>query len=147
MTIAIETAVRGVAEVLRDRVAPTLDDGYATEAIRLAGMMLTIMANATDDAVALRVSENAALRTLFGDAAEIVAYPALAVQLRETAASADPGLRISELDRETDRLRRLLVKTHIQLEAQVGDAAALGLGQRIWRLLRDTEQSRAPRRD
>lgn len=146
MTLAIETAVRGVAEVLRDRVAPTLDDSYATEAVRLSAMMLTIMANATDAAVALRVAENAQLRALFSDAAGLIADAALAAQLTEAAGSTDPGLRISELDRETDRLRRLLVETQVQLEAQAGDATALALDQRIWRMLRDIEQSRAPRR-
>ena len=40
MTLAIDTAVRGVADVLRDRVAPTLTDSYAIEAVRLAGIML-----------------------------------------------------------------------------------------------------------
>lgn len=144
MTLAIETAVRGVAEVLRDRVAPTLDDSYAIEAVRLSGIMLTIMANAADDAVALRAAENRQLRTLFGEATAVVEDAALRARLAQVAASVDPGLRISELDRETDRLRRLLVALQVQLEAQA-DAAARAMNQRIWRMLRDIEQSRAPR--
>ncbi|TVV73342.1 hypothetical protein [Sphingomonas solaris] len=145
MTLAIETAVRGVAEVLRDRVAPTLDDGYAIEAVRLSAMMLTMMANAADDAVVLRVAENGQLRALFGEAAGIVDDATLSARLEEAARSSDPGLRISELDRETDRLRRLLVALQIQLEAQADEQATI-LGQRIWRMLRDIEASRAPRR-
>lgn len=144
MTLAIETAVRGVADVLRDRVAPTLTDGYVIEAVRLSGIMLTIMANAADDAVALRVAENAQLRAVFTDAANVVTDAVLRARLSDAAGSADPGLRISELDREAERLRRLLVALQIRLEAQIDDAA-VALNRRIWRLLQDIEKSRAPR--
>jgi len=144
MTLAIETAVRGVADVLHGAVAPTLDDSYAIEGTRLSIIMLTIMANAADDAVALRVSENAQWRALFREAAGIVADTALAATLADAAGSAEPGLRISELDRETDRLRRLLVTLQIQLEAQADDAA-VGMNRHIWRLLQDIEKQRAPR--
>jgi hypothetical protein len=144
MTLAIDTAVRGVADVLRDRVASTLTDSYAIEAVRLAGIMLTIMANAADDAVALRVAENAQMRALFSEALAVVTGTALSSQLEKAAGSTDPGLRISELDYETDRLRRLLVALQIQLETQA-DSAAAALNQRIWRLLQEVEKSRAPR--
>lgn len=144
MTLAIETALRGMADVLRDRVAPTLDDGYAIEAVRLSDIMLRIMANAADDAVALRVAENARMRALFGEAAGVVDDAAMRAVLTAAAGSSDPGLRISELDRETDRLRRILVTLQTGLEAR-GDEAARAFDRRIWRLLRDVETSRAPR--
>lgn len=144
MTLAIATAVRGIADVLRDRVAPTLTDDYAVEAVRLSGIMLNIMANAADDAVALRVAENAGFRTLFAEAAEIVADASLKARLLEAAASTDPGLRISELDQETNRLRRVLVVLQVQLETQADDAA-IALNQRIWRLIQDIETARTPR--
>lgn len=144
MTLSIEAAVRGVADALREKVAPTLTDSFATEVTRLSINLLTIMANAADDAVALRVEENARVRALLGDGAAVVGDTVLAARLAQAAASPDPGLRISELDRETDRLRRLLVDMQVGLEAQ-DDAACRALNQRIWSLLRAIEASRAPR--
>ena len=148
MSLSIEATLRGVADVLRDRVSPTLDDSYAIEATRLSTMMMTIMANAADDAAALRVAENAHWRALFLEATAptltILADPALAARLREAAASADPGLRISQLDAETDRLRRLAVALQVQLEARA-DPAAVAFNQRIWQHLRAIEKDRAPR--
>lgn len=144
MSLSIETAVRGIAAVLRDRVAPTLEDSYATEATRLSVTMLTIMANAADDAVALRVEEHAAIRALLAEAAKVVGDAELAARLAQAAGSRDPGLRISELERESDRLRRLLVALQVQLERQ-DDEAARAMNQRIWRMLREIELARAPR--
>lgn len=144
MTLSIEAAVRGVADALREKVAPTLTDNFATEVTRLSTNLLTIMANAADDAVALRVEENARVRTLLGDGAAVVGDTVLAARLAQAAASTDPGFRISELDRETDRLRRLLVELQVSLELQ-DDVACRTLNQRIWSLLRDIETSRAPR--
>ncbi|HEX7819681.1 MAG TPA: hypothetical protein VF463_03575 [Sphingobium sp.] len=144
MSLSIETAVRGVADALRDKIAPALEDSFTTEVSRLSVILLTIMANAADDAVPLRVEENAALRAILSDGAPLVDDGGLAGQLTQAAASADPGLRISELDGETDRLRRLLIALQERLESSV-DPAAKAMDQRIWRLLRDSEEKRTPR--
>ncbi|HEX7821322.1 MAG TPA: hypothetical protein VF463_11970 [Sphingobium sp.] len=144
MSLSIETAVRGVADSLRDRIAPALDDSFAIEVSRLSGILLTIMANAADDAVPLRVEENGAIRALLRDGAALILDADLAARLTEAAVSVDPGLRISELDGETDRLRRLLIALQIRLEESSGSAAQ-AMNQRIWRLLRDIEANRAPR--
>ncbi|HEX7819147.1 MAG TPA: hypothetical protein VF463_00865, partial [Sphingobium sp.] len=102
------------------------------------------MANAADDAVLLRTEENGAIRALLRDGAALIRDADLAARLAEAAVSVDPGLRISELDGETDRLRRLLIALQIHLEESSGSAAQ-AMNQRIWRLLRDIEASRAPR--
>lgn len=144
MSLSIEAAVLGVADALRDRIAPALGDDFAIETSRLSAIMLTIMANAADDAVVLRVEENAAIRALLGEATDVVGQTGLAARLKDAAVSTDPGLRISELDAETDRLRHLLIEAQIVLEGSA-DPAARALDQRIWRFLADVETKRAPR--
>ena len=145
MSLSIEKAVLGMADLYRDSIGPTLTDNYAIENNRLAVIMLTIMGNAADDAVALRVAENGAVRALLGQGAAHVADPALAAQLAEAAGSTDPGLRIGELDGEADRLRRLLIDLQIALEADPASPAAHTLDQAIWRQLQTIQSTRAPR--
>ena len=143
MNLTLETLLHGVAATLRDRSAPAIEDSFAIEASRLAAMLITISANAVDDAAAARVWENAALRALFADAQPAFGGD-LARRLGEAALSADPGLKISELDRENARLRTILVELHAAVENADNDQACK-LDARIWRLLRETEERRAPR--
>jgi hypothetical protein len=140
MILTIETAMRGVADMLRDRIAPAVDDKFAGETARLAGMLLGITADWVDDAAAIRAAENAALRALFADVGSVVTDASLATRLAEAAGSVDPGLKISELDRESNRLRALLVELH----AHVEDHETV-FARRIWCLLETLEMARAPR--
>lgn len=145
MSLSIETAVLGMADLYGTRIGPTLTDSYAIEANRLAVIMLTIMGNGADDAVALRVAENAQLREVLAAGAAIVSDTQLAERLRDAAGAVGSGLRISELDDESERLRRLLIALQVELEQQPEHPAALALDQRIWRLLQAIQESRAPR--
>lgn len=141
--LTIDNALRGIHELLRDRIAPEIGDPFAGQMARLAGMLLHICANGVDDAAELRVTENAAIRAILGDAAELLGAP-LAGALRAAAASVDPGLKLSVLDAENHRLRCLLVAAHAAVAALDG-ADARAFDQRIWRFLEATEQARAPR--
>jgi hypothetical protein len=141
--LTLENALHGVEELLRDRISPAIDDPFATQMARLSGMLLRICANGVDEAAELRVEENAAIRRLLREAADLVPAP-LASRLQEAAASTDPGLKISVLDAENNRLRLLLVRAQTVLENS-DDGAALSLDQRIWQLLEAAEAKRAPR--
>jgi hypothetical protein len=143
MNLTIDNALHGIAELLRDRISPEIGDPFAAQMARLSCMLLTICANGVDDAVEIRVEENAAIRALLGDAAELVeASPS--TRLAQAAISVDPGLKIGVLDRENHRLRTLLVEAQANLEDRHG-ADARAMDQRIWRLLEDIELKRAPR--
>lgn len=144
MNLDIPGALQGIALTLRERIAPAVEDGFASETARLAGMLLTLNANWVDDAVAIRVAENAAIRTLFADAHTACQDRNLADALAQAADSHDPGLRISELDRESNRLRALMRDLHANADAR-SDASATAISQRIWRLLDRFEAARAPR--
>ena len=143
MNFTIPSAVKGVGALLRDRILPEIGDNYAANMARMATAVLNISANWADNAAALRVAENAAIRALLGEAAGLVGGD-LAGRLAEAARSADPGLRVSELDSENHRLRLLLVETQAVLEVR-DDRAARAMDQRTWRLLDEIEMKRAPR--
>ena len=145
MNLSAETCLRGVIDTLNTRVAPVLPAGYAAEVTRLASLVLAIATNSLDDAAALRVAENEAMRQLFRDAAPMVADAGLAGRLRAGANTAGSGLKISELDADNAYLRGLLVELHSHADDLPG-AAPAAIASRIWRMLRDFETARAPRR-
>ena len=143
MNLTPQTALHGVAQALRERIAPAVQDGFVGETARLAGLFLTLNANWVDDAVAIRVAENASIRSFFAEVA-IGDDSGLGLALAEAAGSSDPGLRISELDIENNRLRGLLLRFHVHADSRA-EASATALSQRIWRLLEQFEAARAPR--
>ena len=143
MNLTSQTALQGVAQALYERIAPAVKDGFVSETARLAGMLLTLNANWVDDAAAIRVAENASIRSFFAEVA-IGDDSGLGLALAEAAGSSDPGLRISELDIENNRLRGLLLRFHAHADSRA-EASATALSQRIWRLLEQFEAARAPR--
>ena len=88
------------------------------------------------------MAENAAIRALLGEVAGLF-DGGLAGRLGAAARSADPGLKVSELDAENHRLRLLLIEAQAVLEVR-DDAAARAMDQQIWRLLEEIEIKRAP---
>ena len=145
MTLSPEMCLRGVLHTLQNRIIPSLADSFAVEGARLAGLVLTITTNGIDDAAAIRIDENAAMRELFRDAASEVDDVDLAGKLQAAANAECSGYRLSELDRDNAVLRHLLVELHVAVEARTGDAAR-AIDSRIWRLLKQFEAARAPRR-
>ena len=144
MKLTSATVLEGMIEVLRDQIAPQLTDDFAKEAARMAGALIAIAGRAGEDAAAIRVEENARMRAIFAEALQVVSDAGLAAQLGDAASSQDPGLRISQLDAETGRLRSLLVELHAWLEER-SEPEARRLDQTIWRAIRDAEMARAPR--
>lgn len=143
MNLTIDNALHGIGELLRDRINPEIGDPFAAQMVRLSCLLLKICANWVDDAAELRILENAAIRALLADTAALVGEP-LAARLTKAALSPDPGFKLSVLDVENDRLRRLLVEAQAFLEVTGGDAA-LALDRRVWRFLEQAEVARAPR--
>ena len=143
MKLTSETVLDGVATALRDQVSPQLADDFLRDAARMAQSLIAIVARGMDDAVVIRVEENARIRELLGQGAALVEGE-FAQRLREAAASQDPSLRISQLDGETARLRLLLVELHAWAEVQDAQGPR-ALSADIWHALRDFEMARAPR--
>lgn len=140
MRLTGAAVLEGVAEALRDQIAPSLNDAFARDAARIAQALILIVGRAGDYAAAIRVEENARIRALLAEGGALLGDAGLTA----AAQSTDPGLRISELDAETGRLRKLLVDLHRRVELQETPEAR-ALDQAIWRALRDFEMARAPR--
>ncbi len=140
MRLTIEASLHRIGDLLREDVAPDLKTPFLGQSVRMASGLLTICANWVDDAAAIRVDENAAIRALLGEAGAELAG-GLAGRLREAADSRDPGLRISQLDAENHRLRLLLIEAHAATE----DAGLAALNAAIWRFLEHIELGRAQR--
>ena len=140
MRLTLEASLRGIGELLREDVAPDVQTPFIGQSVRMAGGLLTICANWVDDAAAIRVEENAAIRAVLGEVAASLEGE-LAERLRAASLSADPGLRISQLDAENNRLRLLLIEAHAAVERKSLHA----LDAAIWRLLEDIELKRAQR--
>ncbi|UVO53682.1 hypothetical protein [Sphingomonas sp. SUN039] len=143
MILTVETALRGVADILRTRIAPAIDDKFAGETARLAELLLTLNAGWVNDAVAIRVAEHIRVRAMFADAQALIGDAGLALRIAEAARSRDPGLKISELDAESSRLRTLLAELHAHVD-EIDSDAGRDFGKRIWRALADFETARAP---
>lgn len=142
MSLSLQNSLQGVIDILGERVSPAVEDHYVRETIRMAQSILRIAVNAVDDAVALRVAENAALRTLFAEAALVVESD-LADTLAGAARSCDPSLKISALDAENAALRAVLVRLHAEVEV-CADETGRRLNKQVWNLLQAMETTRAP---
>ena len=139
--LTIQVILEGLADALRDKVQPAVaDNPYATEQVRLIGIILTLTAMQVDSLAAVRVAENAEIRTVLDEAAAIVGGEFRA-RLFGAVTDAEPGFKISELDAEGSRLRLLLVELHAALE-EVDGVDARAMDQRIWCLLRDMDERR-----
>lgn len=144
MKLRQTTVLEGIEETLRDRIAPQLTDPFAANDLRMALSLLAIVRLGREDEVALKVEENRRLREIFADAAPKLADGELSARLASAASSQDPGLRLTELDAETGRLRKLLVELHDYVDGRQ-DQEARRVSQAIWRALREFEEPRAPR--
>ncbi|KHK89866.1 hypothetical protein [Novosphingobium malaysiense] len=143
MKLTTPTLLEGVADALRDQIAPQVNDDFAGQAVRMAQSLLRIVARSADDAAHVRITENAAIRVLLGEGAELVQDPAFARRLVEAAESSETGYRISELDAESGRLRTLMIELHAWLEEQQ-DEACRALDRTIWDAMAEVEQVRIP---
>lgn len=145
MSLSLEMCLRGVLDTLQNRITPALTDSFAAEGARLAGLVLAIATNGIDDAAAIRIAENAAIQALFRDAAGTVADGGLAERLEAAGSAEGSGYKLSELDADNSQLRGLLVDMHVAVEDQAGDRGR-AIDRRIWCMLKDFEDARAPRR-
>ena len=125
---------------LRLQIGPSLANAYEQSSVMVMALMLTAVREEWERAAARRVEENAALRTLFGEALPAVADAGLRGRLESAAAGEDASLLVSQLEAGNAALRALLVELHEYVEQCDGEAAR-GVESAIWReLLASTER-------
>ena len=131
-----------IAGKLLFEIAPSVQPSYRQSSVGLTGMLLTMVKEEWERAVARRVEENDALRGIFGRAAPRVTDAPLRGRLEAAARGKDESLLVSKLDAGNDSLRALLIDLHAYVESQ--DAPwARAVDDEIWReLVASTERRR-----
>lgn len=118
-------------------MGPALPAGYGQGSATITGVLLLMVAQEFNRAADIRAKENAAMRTLFAEAAS-TAGGELGARLKAAAGESDADLNVATLDRANASLKALLIELHIHTE----DARAKGLEARILSLLRDAATAR-----
>lgn len=122
------------------RVIPAMpEESYALGDAKMVAAMAIILAQEVDRAADVLITENAALRALFGKAAALDLGP-LTAQLAKAAQSADTDYKVSTLEAGNASLRALLIDLQTQVEERSEDWAKV-LNADIWAILsRGAEQ-------
>jgi len=115
--------------------------GYEQATVMILGVMLLIVGEESERAVARRVEENTALRDLFAQALGVVREPALRARLELLAAGADESLTVAGLDAGNAALRAALIDLHAHVEVLAG-VDARDLEAAIWEELRVSTERR-----
>ena len=123
-------------DLLLNDIAPNLT-GFRANNASMIGFVMKMIAEEFDRAAHRLVEENAAVRGLLRQAADVFGDPPLAAQ----AGDQDSDLRVSVLEAENDRLRRILTDVHARCEDTDGDAAR-ALEEAIWGELRRSVERR-----
>ncbi|MES1198943.1 MAG: hypothetical protein ABUS48_03080 [Pseudomonadota bacterium] len=135
----------GAAATLGKDVAPHIEDNAPVAVGRLGtvGLILACMAQEADRAVETAVREQDALRALFLDAAAAPLPRDMQMRLKAAATNdARPSLKLSDLDAQNAKLKRLLMDLLVALEAEHFDWA-IALEARVWTVLKSGAERRA----
>jgi len=138
----VDLTLQLIAASLMTEIGPKISDDYTQRNSMLTAMLLQMAAEEWDRAASRRVEENRALRRLFAEAAAETHDPGLRARLEAASREEEGGLRISELNRSNDGLRRLLIELHSHVEAIDGEAARR-IEAAIWKELRISTERRA----
>jgi hypothetical protein len=138
----VDHTLQLIAASLMSEVAPKISDDYTQRNSMLTAMLLQIAAEEWDRAAARRVEENGALRRLFAEAAPEIEDRELRARLAAASEEAEESVRISDLNRSSDRLRGLLIELHAHLE-QIDSETARRTEAAIWEELRASTERRA----
>lgn len=107
-------------------MGPALPAGYGQGSATTTGVVLLLVAQEFNRAAAVRLSENKAMRELFGAQAALVTGD-LGGALRAEAAGLDEDMTVSALEVSNGRLKKLLIRLHEHAETTANAA----LDQRI----------------
>ncbi len=137
----IDQVLRTAAGQLMLEIAPRIGEEHTRTTAALLAAMLGTAAEEYDRAAEVRHLENQDFRTLFRTAAPRVSDAGLATRLERAANAPEPSLRVSELNRANDELRRLLIELHVHVEESEGPDARR-LEDEIWQALRRSAERR-----
>ncbi|MBM4335256.1 MAG: hypothetical protein FJ108_04985 [Deltaproteobacteria bacterium] len=122
-------------------VMPNVSPSYRQSSVGVSAMLLGMVREEWDRAAARRSEENAALRALFRESLSAVSDANLRSRLDEATRGGDASLKISDLERDNERLRALLIELHAHVELEPG-APARAVEEAIWRELSASTERR-----
>ena len=126
---------------IASRIIPAMpEQSYALGDAKMVAAIAIILAQEVDRAADVLITENAALRALFGKAAAHELGP-LATQLAKAAQSTDSNYKVSSLEAGNACLRELLIDLHTQAEVRSEDWAK-ALNADIWAILKRGAEQR-----
>ncbi len=130
-----------VMQALLTELAPTLQPAYRQASVGIQALLLGAIREEMDRAAARRVEENAALRALFADGAQVVREAGLRERLANAASQHEASLRVPDLEAANLALRALLIELHAHAE-ELPSAEARRLEAAIWRELAASTERR-----
>jgi hypothetical protein len=130
-----------MAGTLAEKVLPAIPEAdYATGHVRMIALMQVLLAQVVDKAADILISENAALRAIFAEAAQ-TPLKELSARLKEAAATSDANARLSVLEASNAMLKTVLIDLHLAAEESGADWARK-LDRQILSFLKDSADAR-----
>lgn len=96
-------------------IGPALPPGYSQGSVTTTAVLLLMTGQEFNRAADIRVKENAAMRSLFGDVAESIGGE-LGARLRNEAQTRDGDVMIATLDKSNVALKTTLIALQIHAE-------------------------------
>jgi hypothetical protein len=130
-----------MATTLATTIIPEMPEtSYALGDAKMLAALAILLAQEVDRAADVLVRENAAIRALFAQAAEMP-VGGLGVQLGKAATSTDASLRVSVLEAGNAELKAVLIDLHALVDDSSADWAK-AIDAKIWAILNQGAQDR-----
>ena len=123
-----------VANSLMTEHMPAATADKTKAELGLFALLMTVVSEEMERAVARRVEENRELRRLFLESLPVVRDEDLSNRLKRTAEDEDRDYRVSALDRVNCELLELLTEFHSHVEGLAGKGAR-AVEEKIWKAL------------
>ncbi|MBW2623484.1 MAG: hypothetical protein JRD68_11320 [Deltaproteobacteria bacterium] len=126
--------LNSLAGEVAEKMVPQLDSEYARADGGLIVELLLAAAGDIDTAASSHIEENRQLRSLFSEAASVVADEELGQELKTVAEEEEQDYKISSLQKKNNELCGLLVRLHAHVEILERDGARK-IEDAIWNFL------------
>ena len=136
-----EQILQTVANALITEYVPAMAAEKAQAELGLFALLIGVVSEEMERAVARRVEENQELRKLFSDSLSVVQDEDLRDRLSKAAAGKETDYRVSALDKVNCELLELLTEFHRYVEGLEGEEAR-AVEEAIWKALENWTKRR-----
>jgi hypothetical protein len=120
---------------------PAMEADKAKAELGLFALLMGVVSEEMERAVARRVEENQEVRRLFSESLSVVQDEDLKVRLRRAAEGGEADYRVSALDKANCDLIELLIELHCHVEDLEGEGART-TEEAIWKVLENWTKRR-----